>query len=400
MISGSTYPDEKLHRIDTKVILISLRITTLDRDRIPNSKNVVIMTDIKSQLDNSLHERKLPDHVGTRILATVTVTMVVLLATMEVKARQDNYRISYYPPTEELWVSQWIELDSLPDIQLIVIGASRMQFGIIVPEWNKLTGIKPQMLAWPGSPPGPVLSKLAQRKSFKGTVLCGIAPPFSFAPDTMPVTQRIQRNFSIINASRISLSFHLSMAARDFLIPTFKFLNSFAYSPVLLSYTYFPIPNRDRLLIPDIFPFGGSLDRELQFRFRPNAESVLHFDILDKITEAGLRKLHHYGPADMDPVVAQFKKDVKTIESRGGQVIFLRPPSDGTFRQFERDYYPRKRFFDRVVQETSCLGIHFEDYPELRDFICVEESHLSVKDGLEFTRRIVAILRRENAIDQ
>ena len=112
-----------------------------------------------------------------------------------------------------------------------------------------------------------------------------------------------------------------------------------------------------------------------------------------------MRSLHHYGPADMDPVVAQFKKDVKTIESRGGQVIFLRPPSDGTFRQFERDYYPRERFFNRVVQETGCLGIHFEDYPELRDFICVEESHLSVEDSLEFTKRIVDILRREGAID-
>ena len=43
--------------------------------------------------------------------------------------------------------------------------------------------------------------------------------------------------------------------------------------------------------------------------------------------------------------------------------------------------------------------MHFEDYPELRDFICVEESHLSVEDSLEFTKRIVAILRRENVID-
>ena len=189
------------------------------------------------------------------------------------------------------------------------------------------------------------------------------------------------------------------MAARDFLIPTFKFLNSGAYSPILLAYTYFPVPNRHGLLTPDIFPFGGSLDRELQFRFRPNAESVLDLDVLETITEAGLRKLRYYGPGDMDPVIEQFRKDVNTIESRGGQVICLRPPSDGTFREFEREDYPRERFFDRVVQETGCLGIHFEDYPELRDFICVEESHLSVKDGLEFTRRIVAILRTEGAID-
>ena len=45
------------------------------------------------------------------------------------------------------------------------------------------------------------------------------------------------------------------------------------------------------------------------------------------------------------------------------------------------------------------MGIHFEDHDELKDFICVEDSHLGVEDGLEYTRRLIQILRRENVID-
>lgn len=66
---------------------------------------------------------------------------------------------------------------------------------------------------------------------------------------------------------------------------------------------------------------------------------------------------------------------------------------------FESEHYPCEKFFDRVVTETGCLGIHFEDYDELKDFICVEDSHLGVEDGLEYTRRLIQILRRENVID-
>ncbi|MAQ91887.1 MAG: hypothetical protein CMM03_18685, partial [Rhodopirellula sp.] len=68
---------------------------------------------------------------------------------------------------------------------------------------------------------------------------------------------------------------------------------------------------------------------------------------------------------------------------------------DGLYYEFELQYYPRENFFDRIVKETGCLGIHFQDYPELRDFKCVEDSHLGVEQALDYTRQLINVLRRE-----
>ena len=357
------------------------------------------MPDLDSQRAYCSHERLLPQSVGKRVLLTVAGFIAVLLVGMEIKARQDDLRTNYYPPTEDLWVSQWLELDALPDDQLVIIGASRMQFGVIVPEWQNATGVKPQMLAFPGSPPGLVLKKLAERKSFRGTVVCGFAPPFSFCHEDSPTFNRMKNNFKAIERCRYSLSHHLSLAAHDLLKPTFKCCNSFAYSPVLLSYSNFPIPNRKGTVLPALFPFAASLDRELQFRFTANIEEVIKRDIVDQIQESSRRIIRHYGPADEEKMIEHYKRDVAAIESRGGKVIFIRPPSRGLYLAFEEEQFPRERFFDRIVRETGCVGVHFQDYPELRDFLCVEDSHLAVEDGLEYTRRLIKILQRENAIE-
>ena len=354
----------------------------------------------ESSIDQRSHERKLPNAAGKRLLFYVLGLCFLLLVVMEIKARRDGYRVNYYPPSTDLWVAQWLELEnSLPPDQTVVIGASRMQFGVIVPEWNKLTGKSLHMLAFPGSPPGPVLEKLAELEKFHGTVICGFAPPFSFSHEDTPNRDRMKDNFKAIEPSRYSLTHHLSLAASDFLIPKFKFMNSFAYSPVLLSYSYWPIPNRDGTVIPSVFPFAGSLDRDLQFRFARNVHEIMRYEIVAQIQEGTRRIIGHYGTSNIDSLLKRYKDAVAKIESRGGKVIFVRPPSDGRFLAFERKHNPRDKFYDRIVNETGCFGVHFEDYPELEELQCVEDSHLDVEDGLKFTRRLVKILQQENLID-
>ena len=343
-------------------------------------------------------ERILPLSVGWKQLLRVFGVLLILIGLMEFKARKDNFRVNYLPGSPDLWISQWLELDELPNDQLVVLGASRMQYGIVVPEWKAITGVKPQMLAWPGSPPGPVLSELAKRESFNGIVLCGFAPPFSFCHQDSLTHQFMESNFNALKVAKYSLSHHLTLKLRDILIPRVKCFNSTAYSPILTAFSNWPFENREGLLHGLIFPFDDSLDRELNFRFRDNIEEVIHADILDDIHDGVRRILEHFGPADIDLIVEQYKRDVAAIESRGGRVVFIRPPSDGKYFAFELEHYPRERFFDRIVEETGCLGIHFKDYPEL-DILCVEDSHLGVEDALDYTRSIINLLRRKNVID-
>lgn len=357
------------------------------------------MTTPQSSLDYASHERDIPAQIGTRQLITVAGIMLVLLTVVEMTARQRGYQASF-PSTPDMWVGQWYRLDSLPDDQTVFIGASRIQFGLIVNEWESQTDVRPLLLAWPGSPPGLILHELAKRKSFKGTVICGIAPPFSFVSPEFPVHEWTRRNLEEAAILNTSLAFHLSYQAQYFLKPRFLCLSDGAFSPITILYEHFPIPNREGLLTPLIFPNGATRDGDMQMRFTDEMEvSKEKQEFIARIQKASHLRLAHYGPADIDSLIRQYTEDVSTIEKRGGKVVFLRPPSDGRFRAFEREHYPREQYFDRLVKASGCYGVHFEDHAELRDFHCVEESHLSKRDGIEFTKRVVEILRRDQIID-
>ena len=345
------------------------------------------------------HERRLPQSIGKRVLLAVAGLSAMLLAGMEIKARQDNYPVSY-PFTSDMWVGQWYRLDAFPADQTVFIGASRIQFGLIVNEWERQTGDRPLLLAWPGSPPGLVLHELAKRQAFKGTIICGIAPPFSFVSPEFPVHDWTRRNLEAAAVLKTSLAFHLSYRAQYFLKPGFRCLNDAAFSPIAIAYERFPIPNRAGLLTPILFPFGATRDADMQMRFTDEMEvSKEKLEFIDRIQAGGQLRLAHYGPTKMDTLIRQYQEDVTTIRERGGKVIFLRPPSDGRFRAFENKHYPRAQYFDRLVTATGCASIHFENYAELRDFRCVEESHLSKGDGIAFTKRVIEILRRDQIID-
>ena len=103
-----------------------------------------------------------------------------------------------------------------------------------------------------------------------------------------------------------------------------------------------------------------------------------------------------YPPPEMPLLVAGIVEDVSAIRSRGGNVIFVRYPTTGFSREVERQLQPRAECWDRVIEATGCLGIHFEDHEELKDFDCPEGSHLTQSDAIKFTRRLYAVIKREN----
>jgi hypothetical protein len=89
---------------------------------------------------------------------------------------------------------------------------------------------------------------------------------------------------------------------------------------------------------------------------------------------------------------------IARIHARGGEVVFVRPPSAGLFLERENRNAPRARTWDRLLRETGSFGIHFEDYPEMRDLEVPEWSHLSRDSATRFTRAYVDVLLREGYV--
>lgn len=116
-------------------------------------------------------------------------------------------------------------------------------------------------------------------------------------------------------------------------------------------------------------------------------------DVQDLWQACGRRNLHP--DVTPDPMLPQIVADVEAIQKRGGTIIFVRFPSNDWYRELEQARWPRERYWNRLIKETGCLGIHFEDHEELKEFNCPEWSHLTQEDAIEFTRRLYAIIHRD-----
>jgi hypothetical protein len=97
----------------------------------------------------------------------------------------------------------------------------------------------------------------------------------------------------------------------------------------------------------------------------------------------------------LDDFLQSVKADVDKIKARGGDVIFVRTPSNPPMFLGEIKGYPRKLYWDRILSTTGCKGIYFADYPATANLKCTEWSHLSPANAVVYTRALVDIMEKE-----
>jgi hypothetical protein len=103
-------------------------------------------------------------------------------------------------------------------------------------------------------------------------------------------------------------------------------------------------------------------------------------------------------PYVVDRVIARSAEAVRRIRARGGDVIFVRPPSAPELRVNEQKRIPRKLGWDRLLVGANAKGIHADDLPQAQNLVIPEYSHLSRKCAAVFTdayvRRLVELTPR------
>jgi hypothetical protein len=191
-------------------------------------------------------------------------------------------------------------------------------------------------------------------------------------------------------------SFHINRLLESNLV--FLDKDNFSLSALL---TYLPIP-----------PRPGKMD----FPKYPTEFSMMNFDRNNKMTDhfvdqdkkgvkmmqdiwMQLAKMGAKAPPTPEHVVDSFIKDVKLhtdqIKARGGEVVFLRPPSSGPLWKGEQMGFPKEKYWEKILTVTSCKGMHFADYPELSKMNCTEFSHLRQSDAGIYTQKVVEVLSKE-----
>ena len=100
----------------------------------------------------------------------------------------------------------------------------------------------------------------------------------------------------------------------------------------------------------------------------------------------------------VDKVIARSAEAVRRIRARGGDVIFVRPPSAPELRVNEKARVTRALGWDRLLVGANAKGIHADDLVQAQNLVIPEYSHLSRKCAAVFTdayvRRLVELTPR------
>lgn len=91
---------------------------------------------------------------------------------------------------------------------------------------------------------------------------------------------------------------------------------------------------------------------------------------------------------------------IASIEARGGRVVYVRMPTCDERLESDELAAPKTKFWDVLATRTRAVMVHFLDYPQLSRFSCPDTSHIASKDGPEFTRALLEILRARGVFDR
>jgi hypothetical protein len=96
---------------------------------------------------------------------------------------------------------------------------------------------------------------------------------------------------------------------------------------------------------------------------------------------------------------ARAKLAVDKIRARGGDVVFVRPPSAPQLRVNEEAQVPRAKGWDILLRNTHSVGVHFDDLPaSVQGLTLPEWSHLDRRCATVFTdayvRRLTELTSR------
>ncbi|MCC5877879.1 MAG: hypothetical protein JJU11_16800 [Candidatus Sumerlaeia bacterium] len=353
------------------------------------------MRSFTSSFDRIKKIRLIPGHNWGKVsLLMVGLTVTILIA-WEMRVRAMGYGPSIND-TPGHWAIMRDKLDSHPDA-IVVIGASRIRFGLDHDTVSQAFGGRKVInLAINGAGARPILSHLANDKNFSGTILCGYTPSLFWAPGGPP----LNKTMDWLNAyhNRTPSEF---VGQRLVMVPESRiaFLEAEDLRFHNMIRSLIPLQNRGGVQIPPRFPpyFGEILADRQQVMWKKMETDP---DLQQKVQEIW-RALFSGAPPLPPPLLESLRgeviEDVAKITARGGEVIFIRYPSTGWLREFERETSPRETHWDPLVEQTGSIGIHYKDFPELSGYDCPEWSHLTGPDALQFTRDLMTILQAKRS---
>ncbi|NNM76839.1 hypothetical protein HJG53_08005 [Sphingomonas sp. ID1715] len=330
-------------------------------------------------------ERVAPPIDWVRALLVALLVIALGVGAWEAKMRAEGLTTADLGDSNVQWARERRRVDADPNATVIV-GSSRLMFDVDTLLWGKLTGRQPIQLAREGTSPRPVLADLAKDPKVRGLVVVGYDPLVFWGRGGSAV--------SLVKEAKDEPLFkRLGLPIFDRLAGTFAFLDGRMDPQGWLE--HLDVPQRTA---------RGGFNQPWKLSESGAGRNSWMWSRVE--TDAAYRKraasiwllppppwAKPLTKAEKDKAIAEVARDVRLIRARGGEVVFVRSPSDPPLIIIEDKIHPRSQSWERLLAATRAPGIYWQDDPVLRQMHTVELSHLSRSDRTPFTIRLVELLR-------
>lgn len=330
------------------------------------------------------HARAVPAAPWLRILALTFCLALLALSAWEFRMRQLGLQPGDIGDGKGHWSVERRKLVDAGPHAIAIIGASRILFDTDLDLFETKTGLRPVQLALPGTNARPFLADLADSGDFAGLVIVGITEVSFFRSGAGLYGDALEYYRTESPSQRFGHLLHRELSR------PLAFLDD-GYGLITLL---------ERLPLTERNGVSGPYDQVWKLSVAEDDRQTYLWNRIE--SDAFLRDHARHAWDDfrgdpvsrevIDDVIESTRRDVAKIRERGGEVVFVRPPSSGPVLTNERLRAPRSRVWDRLIAETGAVGIHFEDDPRMRGLDLPEWSHLTRHDARIFTHAYVDVM--------
>ena len=321
----------------------------------------------------------------TWILALIVV--IAIVGTAETHWRDLGYQPNIRD-SAELWSIQRDRVYATKKIPLVLLGASRIEFGVDMKALKALLPrYQPVMLAQNAHYPLATLRDLAADERFHGVVLCDIESGGLYKMYTdmqQPLVDYYHRQWSPSwHAHRLLLNrwqahFDVANPQLGIVATALRWINAE------------PPPQRD------YFRFYADRSGDIDYTQTDPAAAKHHFEQLAASGQARALVAPDAWFAGLQEVYDWTKK----IQARGGNVIFYQSPTAGAVRDVDTFAHPHSLYWDRFAKNSPAAVLDAADDPRLSAFSLPDDSHLDFRDKPAYTQALVDALVARGLVER
>ena len=320
--------------------------------------------------------RDIPQQPWGRIMGFVAVALALGITALEVNARRIGLNPGDLDNSEVAWVKERVRSESA---DVAIVGDSRILFDTDLDRFEALTGKRPVQLAIHGTSALTLLEDAAGNENFRGLLIVGLADTMFFQPfdgyggyvrrrgDFTSPSGRLGIEIDHIFQRRLAFldsNYRLSVAAHR-LDPDFR--------PGVEG------PKHDIWKVQEV---GENRATSMW----PRVEHDLAYRARTRWAWKGFKEKYPFTPQLIAKGHARAVKAVAAIRARGGEVVFVRPPSAVQLRVNEESQLPKVKGWDALLRNTRTVGVHNDDLPaEVQNLTMPEWSHLNRACATVFT---------------